>query len=197
MGVGGAWLAVRGMAPDDVLHALKLKRTGESAELCGKKTAAAALPPAGWYVVWDPVGTLDDDQLAAVSVGGEAVACAIEEHAGYYASAHWRDGAQLWQVTRGMDMELTTEGALPPSYEPLRDRLFAEQKAGDLRNEQIDHTGALPLDLAEELTGFRHDTLPDGMTSLIGDLLEWDLPPAPPTAPPTRTIPKKPWWKFW
>jgi hypothetical protein len=112
---------------------------------------------------------------------------------GYYVSAHWRDGAQVWQVRSDSGNDLEVEGQPPASYEERRARLLAQLEDADSEEEAVDYAGDIPVDLAEELTGFRHDSGLDDLPWPVGDVLERDLPPAP----SMQTTAKKPWWKLW
>ncbi|TIL82515.1 MAG: hypothetical protein E5Y89_04795 [Mesorhizobium sp.] len=68
----------------------------------------------------------------------------------------WSAGKNVWRVWHSGDKEvsdLQTTGDLPASFETLRQRAFSQQdKEGD-----VDYVFDIPLDLAAELTGFRHD----------------------------------------
>ncbi|MEI8045221.1 MAG: hypothetical protein WCL11_27665, partial [Verrucomicrobiota bacterium] len=52
---------------------------------------------------------------------------------------------------------LDVEGDLPPAFASIRDRLYTQQKASGRRKASVDHIFDLPVELARDLTGYRHD----------------------------------------
>ncbi|MER8406275.1 hypothetical protein [Mesorhizobium sp. M1307] len=48
-------------------------------------------------------------------------------------------------------------GDLPASFEALKQQCFSKQDEEDSKGTDVDLVFDLPLDLAAELTGFRHD----------------------------------------
>jgi hypothetical protein len=155
MGFSLSWLAVRGKTPEALLEQLGLSRTGEHEEIPESEIVGAQLP-GGWYVVVNDhdVRFVDDAVLEMVSVGGEAVTCFVEEHVMCSAATGWKNGKEVWAVIheaeRGLE-HLAEDGRLPPELAAIRDRLGAEEADG------VDYIFDVPVELAEALTGFRHD----------------------------------------
>jgi hypothetical protein len=162
VGFSLAWVAVRGKDRDAVLRELGLRGTGEEddvgeAEVCGLKLAG------GWYVLFmndwgEAAGLKDEAALARLTKGAEAVYCGIEEHAMSFAASHWRDGAMAWRVEHSAEKgerHLDVSGKPPPEFAGIRDRRMKEQDAGG-----ADFVAEIPVDLAELVTGFRHDRGP-------------------------------------
>jgi hypothetical protein len=52
---------------------------------------------------------------------------------------------------------LEVGGELPVSFASIRDRLRSAQEAAGGRDADVDYTFSVPIELAEALTGFRHD----------------------------------------
>ncbi|MER9138696.1 hypothetical protein NKI20_20825 [Mesorhizobium sp. M0830] len=98
--------------------------------------------------------------LAAISQGREVIIAHIEEHMMFARVELWRDGKNIWKVWHGADKnvrDLHTTGDLPSSFEALKRRCFSKQDEEDIKGTEVDFVFDLPLDLAAELTGFRHD----------------------------------------
>jgi hypothetical protein len=118
-----------------------------------------------------------------VSHVGETVYCFVEEHVMVSAASLWRDGKQVWRVTHdGQESadHLSTDGVAPPAFASIRDKYLAVQAAE--REEDVDHIFDIPVELARELTGFRHDQEPLGVSD--GEPFE--------VLEPIR----KKWWSF-
>ena len=72
----------------------------------------------------------------------------------------WKDGQRVWSVTHDAqrDMEhLQTEGELPAVFTSIRDRLRSEQQKAGGRKADVDYIFDVPVELAQTLTGYRHD----------------------------------------
>jgi hypothetical protein len=77
-------------------------------------------------------------------------------------ATEWKDGRQLWSVSHdGSDGgdQLAVEGQLPDVFEELRHEAEAAQAESDKEGGGVDFVFDIPLDLAAELTGFRHDEM--------------------------------------
>lgn len=172
MGFSLSWVAVRGKSADDVLATLGWRRTGgreespESPVVCGQLRT-------GWVVIvmnrsmdaFD--GTID---LATLSRGAEVVACAVEEHAMVSACSRWADGRRLLEVTHVSPVNprhLDVTGSPPPELQGFIDA--ATRAYDDDEEGETDYMFDVPVDVAEHLTGFRHDA---GDDALAFDVLE-------------------------
>jgi hypothetical protein len=140
--------------------------------------------------------------LRALSRGRDVVACRVEEHVMYFLAEYWLDGRRVWRVEHdgqaGFD-HLVAEGELPPQYEELRARRFAEHAAENAdaedEYETTDVICLVPGDVAGLVSGFRYDDPEhglDGWSKPLYDVLG-AAPPAARTAAPAA----KPWWKIW
>ena len=75
-------------------------------------------------------------------------------------SAGWRDGEQIWSVIHdGQEGEghLDVEGEPPVAFAAIRDRLTKEHA----KDGSVDFFFDIPVDLAREMTGHRHDEMPE------------------------------------
>jgi len=188
MGWSLSWLAVQGKQPGEVQAALGLKATGTTCIVAEAPFSGAQLPN-GWYVVVadhdfrfleEPATT-----TAIASMGGNAVACGVEEHTMVSGAKAWRDGNLLWSVSHdgsGGGRDLHCEGRLPEGFEKTRADALAQYEDEPMG---VDFVFDVPLDLAEALTEFRHDS-----SELEFAVLELINPPKPMTT-------QKPWWKLW
>ena len=99
--------------------------------------------------------------LEKLSADCEVVAATVEEHVMVSSAECWRSGRRLWSVAHDSQSSadhLVESGSPPASFQAIKDRLFAAQskeKADDPM--RVDHLFDAPLELAESLTGFKHD----------------------------------------
>jgi hypothetical protein len=157
MGASLSWFAVRGRAPEAVLQDFGLKNVGK--EYCKTHFCGGALP-SGWFLVIHGRHEFTNDEVRQLSRGGEVIACFVEEHVMVSRAAGWKDGEQIWCVTHDAqesDGHLDVEGEPPTGFIAIRDRL-AKQQEGD---GGADFIFNIPVDLAEEITGFSHEEKPE------------------------------------
>jgi hypothetical protein len=115
-----------------------------------------------------------------VSRVGETIYCSVEEHVMMTDASLWRNGKQVWRVTHDAEQgadHLSSEGELPPSFAPTRDKCFEEQKKGD-----ADYIFEIPVVLAREFGGYRYDADFQSADKEPFEVLE--------------VIKKKKWWSF-
>ena len=160
MGFSLAWFAVQGLSPDEFLERAGFEDTGEVDEYFEEEHSGGELP-GGWYVVvTNDFGLLDAGKLAQWSAGARLVAVALDEGSMNALAMEWRDGKQAWSVSHdgseGGDT-LEVEGRLPDVFEELKQEAMAVQ--AEAEGGMVDHVFDIPLDLAAEITGFRHDEM--------------------------------------
>ena len=162
MGYSQSWLAVKGKPPTAVLETLGLRGTGTREEIAESPIVGAELPN-GWYlVVAGRSGhrLMRDQTLQRLSAGCDVVTGDVEEHVMVSVATGWKDGQRVWSVTHDAqrDMEhLQTEGELPAVFTSIRDRLRSEQQKAGGRKADVDYIFDVPVELAQTLTGYRHD----------------------------------------
>ncbi len=179
MGHSLSWAAVKGGAPDAVQSALGLRATGQREEIPRSKIVAVDLP-SGWYVVLFQRSEIKDKVLKRLATLGEVVYCFVEEHVMVSAASGWKDSKSLWSVVhdgQGGINDLQVEGSLPASFASIRDRQKVKQDEGEklaIDGEEfaVDHMFDVPVDLAQELTGFRHDRDAPGIEGDAYEVLE-------------------------
>jgi len=157
MGYAISWLAVRGKSPEEVRRLLGLIPTGRYGEPLDSLITAALLP-GGWFLVLldDPAhefilkGTPE-----RISIDCEVVTAAIEEHVMASLAEGWKDGRRVWsldhQSEKGIE-HLEVVGTPPESFAEIRSKAFELQ-----RGEDADYIFDVPLQVAQSLTGFKHD----------------------------------------
>jgi hypothetical protein len=162
MGYSQSWLAVKGKTPAAVLEVLGLRGTGTHEEIAESPLVGAGLP-SGWYlVVTDRSGhpLTRDTVLQRLSAGCEVVTGDVEEHVMVSVATGWKDGQSVWSVVHDAqrDMEhLETQGDLPAAFGGIRDKLLSKQQAAGGRKTDVDYIFDVPVELAQSLTGYRHD----------------------------------------
>ena len=106
----------------------------------------------------------------------------------FSSSELWLNGVRQWRVEHDAQKSiehLATDGSMPEDF-PAASRQFAEQQAAEDRNKaEVDWYFEIPLVLARNRVGFKHDEgaarETDGKFQVLSD---------PMSA-------KKPWWQFW
>ncbi|TRC95441.1 hypothetical protein FJV76_01400 [Mesorhizobium sp. WSM4303] len=156
MGFSISWLGLRGLGIEEAAALLQVE-VGDQIDAFDAPMNAYANE--NWAIV-----ILDecrfpgppDQFLAAISKGRELVVVHIEEHVMFSHAELWRDGRSVWKVGHSGDQnvrDLHATGDLSASFETLRQQAFSKQDEED----DVDYVFDIPLDLAAELTSFRHD----------------------------------------
>jgi hypothetical protein len=197
MGFSIAWIAVQTENHDSIFELLDVSPTNEEDEYFESKFSGSALKN-GWFLL---VGQgcenrlVQKDVLSDLSELGPTVACSIEEHVMYSSVEYWSSGSKKWSAShdaqKGM-YNLETSGALPDSFDSFKIKLSKDQDAEGGEKADVDLIFDIPLLLASELTGFKHDEDCESLAQ-----------PNPvvftekgKTTTATNTV-KRPWWKLW
>ncbi len=162
MGYSLSWIAVQRRPADGIKEFFGLKNTGKYGQYGKHKLVGRELDD-GWYLLIanrcdDKI--IRDENLAKLSGGCQVVACSIEEHVMFSSSALWKDGKKIWSVRHNGEedhSDITEQGILPASYSVLKNQAIAEQKVESNEDMRVDHLFDLPLLLAKQLVGFKHD----------------------------------------
>lgn len=156
MGASLSWFAVRGKAPDAVLQEFGLRNIGKEYH---KTPYGGGALPSGWFLVEHGRHEFTDDEVQRLSRGCEVIACFVEEHVMVSRAAGWKNGEQIWSVTHdaqeGGD-HLEVVGEPPAGFAAIRDRLTKKQE----EDGGADFIFNIPVDLAEEITGYSHESDP-------------------------------------
>jgi hypothetical protein len=164
MGFSISWVAVQGKPKSAVLDELGLRETG-GAEFVSDWPMGGAELPNGWYLLFlnDLLHPFTEETaLSSLSKGCYAVTCQVEEHVMASAAFAYRDGKKVWDVTHESELgkrHLLEHGQLPTEYTQVRDRLLQEQDIGDREEHGVDYVWDVPVTLAYEVVGYRHDNV--------------------------------------
>jgi len=164
MGFSISWVAVKGRSKPAILAELGLQETGSPESVSDWPIGGADLP-GGWYLLFldDLLHPFTEDAaLSSLSKGCYVVACQVEEHVMASAAFAYRDGRKTWDVTHEAELgkrHLAENGELPAEYGQVRDGLLKEQDVGDREEHGVDYVWDIPVTLAYEVVGFRHDNV--------------------------------------
>jgi hypothetical protein len=185
MGISLAWVAVEALPVDEALRRLLLARTGEPCEFQHVTVSSHPLPY-NWLLV-TAMGcdhrVIRPESMAAISAGCRAVACSVEEHVNFASTELWSDGLRTWHVQHEGDRDvenITYAGSPPPRFFEL----LSTVESGDSENLQGHFHMDIPLLLAKDISGFRHDECNPDVDSTPFERL-------------TDLAPKRPWWRVW
>jgi len=192
MGICLAWLAFRDRSADELHAELGLAPTGRHGDFLDFGFSVADLPN-GWRLVFalGDVSILDDGVLASLSRGGEIVTCFVEEHVMASQASFWRDGVRIWRVDheseRG-ERDLRAEGEPPVTLAAHRERALQAEQAEEPGDLTVDYIFDVPVNLAAEIVGYRHDEVTPGLD-------EKGFREMTRIARPVGA--KRPWWRIW
>jgi hypothetical protein len=157
-----SWIAVKGLDKVAVLDTLGLAEVPPDVEPFYPKQAVAELP-SGWVII------LAEDfmyptpkRMAALSVGGMALACSIDERVMYSVARGYADGQAVWSVDHNGGEKgiyhLDVAGAPPPELAEARARRTALQDAEGGAEAEVDFVFEVPAETIEALCGYRFDS---------------------------------------
>jgi hypothetical protein len=162
MGYSLSWVAVKGRSHAELQQILGLKRTGKQGDYGAHALVGRHLQD-GWYIL---IANSSEDKiaksktLAQLSKGAQAVACSIEEHVMFSSCAFWNAGKKIWSVMHRGErdvFDLVKSGKPPENYTSLKQELIETQKLEGGENAGVDVVFEIPLRLAKQLVGFKHD----------------------------------------
>jgi hypothetical protein len=174
VGYSLSWIAVKQSSPEQIHSALGVRPTGKREDFPESPITGAELPNGSYLVVFDRE-ELNDRTLAKYSSSCELIHCFVEEHVMYSTVAAWKGGICVWSATHDAQegiLYLHLEGPVPPSATAIRERLMKEQQKNGGANSDVDYIFDIPVELAKELTGFRHDEEIEGLAGAAFEVLE-------------------------
>jgi hypothetical protein len=158
MGFRVQLIAVTGKEPHAVQRDFGVSATGQREEIAESPVVGAAMPD-GTYLLYinDPDRIVPEDEVfARLSKGASLVACYANETVMNSYSCGWANGVERWSVFHNAQQaikHLETSGTLPPEFQAIRDRLFAQQDADD----SADFIFDIPVELFAAVGGIRYD----------------------------------------
>jgi hypothetical protein len=193
MGYSIAWLAVRGTSPEVAFQRLALAPTDRFADYAEHDVSARDIP-GGWTLVVArgcDHRIIAERQLTELSVECDLLACSIEEHVMYSSSEFWSRGQRHWRVEHDAQKaidHLSTLGSLPEDFAVVRAQLSEQQAAAGGKEADVDFYFDIPLVLARNRVGFKHDEVnafeSDGKFQVFTDAS-------------SKQSQGKAWWQFW
>jgi hypothetical protein len=194
MGYALSWLAFKDLPPETGLARLGL--------VTGSRLAAYAREPlsgqslrGGWFLVvmkGSDHPLVSESSLSALSAQSQVVACSVEEHVMFSSAEGWTNSERNWRVEHDAQQSarhLVASGWLPAAYaEVLRKAQEAHeaQQADDTEAPDVDFFFEVPLEVALNVAGFKHDVEIPGIN--YGAFQVYDVPPG--TA-------RRKWWQMW
>lgn len=162
MGYSIAWVAFKNVTPEVGLERLGLSSTGRIAPYAESEFTGHALRD-GWFLVVargcdNPV--VSAESLSVLADGAEAVACSVEEHVMFSSAERWVRSQNVWRIAHDAQTSirrLHTKGELPSTYTQALREATARQDAEDAGPGEVDFFFEVPLQVAKEMTGFKHD----------------------------------------
>lgn len=158
MGFRVQLIAVTGKEPRAVQRDFDVSATGQREEIAESPVVGAALPN-GAYLLYinDPDRIVPEDEVyARLSKGASLVACYANETVMNSYACGWANGVERWSVFHDAQQEIKhieTSGTLPPQFQAIRDRHFAQQDADD----SADFIFDIPVELFAAVGGIRYD----------------------------------------
>lgn len=194
MGYSLAWVAVKTKDHESLFELTKVAPTDEKDEYYETPISGAELKN-GWFLL---VGQgcdhrlISDNQLAVLSARWECLSCAIEEHVMFSSASLWKQGSEVWSVSHDAQKGISnveSSGDTPKSFSSLREKMLECQEAEGGDSADVDFVFDVPLLLAKELTGFKHDEESDCLAQ--PSILAFE------DLSKRRSHKSKPWWKLW
>lgn len=162
MGYSISWCAVRETEAAAFLAELGLSATGKTEEIPESDRCSGRLDT-GWRLVWfndyDP-REISDSKLATLSVKRELLLCRVEEHCMASSAEYWARGSRAWWI--GHEGEngpkgLEVEGLPPAGFPGIRAEMERQQRDAGGDAADVDYIFEIPLMVAREIAGFKHD----------------------------------------
>ena len=172
MGFSISWIGVQGLDRGEILERLELVDTGEADEQNRARLSWAQLPD-GWTIIFSNRIDYAEANLAALSMGGVAIGCDVEEHVMYCRARGYRDGVELWSVIHDSEngiYDLTAKGDLPAVFPALQARLIAEQDQEGGQDADVDLIFDIPTETAKAVCGYKHDEVTDAAFTALRSL---------------------------
>ncbi len=162
MGFSISWMAVSGKSKDEILESLSFVDTDEEDEVNESPVSGAQLP-GGWYVIFFNDVLHPDTQPAKVqrlSKGCKILVCQIEEHVMTSTATMYENGVPIWSVVHDAQSgiyHLEQTGAPPSALDRIHAEMKASQDEEGGADADVDMLFDVPLMLAAEICGYRHD----------------------------------------
>lgn len=195
MGYSISWLAFKGVAVETGLETLGLSRTSRKAEWGRKLVTGHALRD-GWHLVIAPRcdnPLTSELSLTALSQVAQVIVCRIEEHVMFSSTEFWERGGKVWCVEHDAQQgmrHLKAEGVLPAAYDIAVREAEEQQDEEDKGPKEVDFYFEVPLQIASEIAGFKHDE-----ENAALDQTQFEV--YAPSSKPLGDVAARKWWQVW
>lgn len=156
MGFKISWLAFEGMTKPSMLELLDFRDLGTEDEANEAPFSAAQLA-SGWSVIWsNDFGWVETQALQWLGAHGRTLTCQVHEGIMFSAVHGTEENVERWSVQHDSERglrDLQIAGTPPDALDGIKAKLLAEQDG----SEDVDYVFDIPVELAFQLTGFRHD----------------------------------------
>ena len=169
-------MAVNSNMRNTAVNALGLRLTGEYQELNEADLTAVQLPT-GWFLLTLNRGDdaiMDNKLLTKISAHTELIHCMVIENMMSSYVSSWQNGREVWSVVHYGDQDiehLEAKGNLPANYQQILDRALTRQAESGGKQSMVDYIFEVPVELAESVTGYRHDKVLQGLTGKVFETL--------------------------
>lgn len=190
MGYAISWIAIKDIKLDQVTSVLDMEETDRTETFPESAISGADLPNGWCHIQFDAFENpfLKENVLATISSTTQVVYCQVEEHVMYSKSCCWKNGQFIWSSEHDSQKDLfhlISSGELPKSYSKIKTEYIEHQV---VEGDEVDFIFEIPIALAEEITGYRHDATPIEDEAIKYRVLE--------VRKDSKTA-SQPWWKFW
>lgn len=177
MGFRVLLIAVQGKDVAQIHRDYGVSPTGRFEEVPESPVVGAELPGGGGYLLFENERNVPDENvLAQTSLDGSLVACGVNETVMASFAEGWTDGARRWSVWHDSQQapeHLESQGDVPATFGPIRDRLLAQAS---------EHPGPdwlfdVPVELFVALGGVRYDAEFPGDSDAPWQVLERNAKP--------------------
>ena len=162
MGFSITWFAFRENKAEALMRELRLSPTGQTDDGPDSLITTAKLKN-GWQVLWfNKYGCpfFQEADLRRLSARCDIIRCLVEEHVMASSSELWSGGLRKWWLSHEGEngpKGLEVEGEPPASFPGIRQEMEAKQAAEGGDKAGVDYMFEIPLLVAENLVGFKHD----------------------------------------
>lgn len=166
-----SWIGLKGLGRAEALDLLGMTETADD-----RDPSWIAELPTGWTILLSSDSSFASEaRLLRLSETRPALGCQFSETVMCSTTTFYDDSKVVWCVDYDCEVGVPTLTGVPPSdYQPIYDRLLAEQAADNGDDYEVDFIFDLPIDLAQAVTGYRHDQ----------EKFEWGSPDFIAVAPP-------------
>jgi hypothetical protein len=158
MNISISWIAIKGIETGDVLQALGLKLAADR----DRRSREYVHVMDGWTIVLSmDFNFPTPERMAAVSAGGIAIGCSMDNRVMFSVARGYAYGQAVWAIEHDGGQKgsshLAVAGDPPPEWAAVRQHAERQQAEEDAQAAEVDFVFEAPMDLALALSGYRFD----------------------------------------